>query len=130
MNTRLYKDMDYFELAPWWGCRWGDAPDHLILPKTGVICNDGTKDVAAVWAYLDMTSPVAFIAWVVGNPDATAKDLLKGLKVAINGVIELCRSQGRTAITTVCQKSSLASVFEECGFSVRDEDMKQLILNI
>ena len=126
MNTRLYFENDYDHIKPWWVGRWGDAPAKALLPKSGVVAFDGKSNIVAAFVYLDMTSPVALISWVVGNPERSARDILKALKLAIGALKEIAISQARTFIVANFPSGSLARVFESCGFVSKEKDMENL----
>ena len=130
MITRLYTVADYASLQPWWQGRWGGAPSVHALPQSGMIASLDGRDIAAGWLYLDMTSPIALLAFLVTHPDNARKHSVQGLKVIIEGLKELAKSQGRVHMITICPKGSLGRLLRRCGFQEQDTDIEHLTLNL
>lgn len=130
METRLYKVSDYANLKGWWDKHWGSAPAVQALPQSGLIVEKDGRDVAAGWVYLDTTSPTAFLAWMVANPNNTAKQSMEAITYLIGGLVELARSQGRVNIIAQCPSGALSRLFQSCGFVLRDKDVNHLTMEV
>lgn len=130
MKSRLYTIEDYESLKPWWGERWGEAPSVNALPLSGLIVEKEGEDIAAAWLYMDMTTPVAVIAFLLTNPNNSARTSHESLIYAINGLKELAKSQGRIHIITMCPTRGLSKIFKACGFATKDTNMEHLTITM
>ena len=129
MKTELYKISDYANLKSWWVDRWGHAPSIQSLPQSGLIVSKDGVNLAAGWVYLDMTSPVAVIGWIVSNPENTALQSGRAIRYLIKGLLEVTRSQGRLHVMTTAS-GSLTKTFQACGFDVKESGHDNLSLTL
>lgn len=126
MTSRLYETADYDHLESWWCGHWGHAPSVFMLPQSGLIINHEGKDRAAGWLYMDSTTSVSFMAWLVASPDNTPSQTNDSMKALISGLEHLARSQDRSCIITLLPVGGLSNLLQNQGYRVTDGDMEHL----
>lgn len=131
MTTKIYNpEAHYLLLSGWWEKWWGHAPSRSSLPMSGVIVTDDESYLAAGFLYLDVTSPVGLLSWLVTNPEITAREKAAALKVLTGGIKELAKSQGRSVIMAAFPQGGLTRLLEGQGYKMQDTKMAHLTLNV
>lgn len=125
---------DYPTLVNYWeGHGWPAIPEKF-LPKTGVaIVDESDAILAAGFAYLDNSSCVAWMDWVVTNPRnrptvslVALGHLFEAIKEAIAALND--GQHGYGPLITACRQPSLVRLYEKHGFTVSDRDVTHLML--
>ena len=118
----------YEIVCEWWTAHGFPPVPVEALPSLGVIAADDDLDgKAAGWLYMDNSSTVAMMEWLVVNPNATPKESLTALKTVIEFLKTEAGHMGYKTILTTCRQNGLAKVAEKLGFTRTDEGMIHLI---
>lgn len=125
MKTRLYKPEDYATIEPWWVSRHQPAVPANILPKCGVVVEEEGLLIAAAWIYQDNSVGVAWLAWLVSNPDVRAFDVEKALEVLLGGCELVIKEFGYGLMFTMTDRGSLGRWFQRNGFTPNHRGMTQ-----
>lgn len=116
MKARLYHTDDHPMLAEWWVGHGGAAVPEVMLPKIGVIANDGTDDLAAAFVYFDDSKPIAFVAWFVTKPKITAAQANAALACVLGAVEILAEDNHCTLVMPIVEKPSLKAWLLSNGY--------------
>ena len=127
IQLREYTPEDYPQLAQWWeGHGWSPVPE-LILPKLGIIADmhaeESITPTAAAWLYMDNSSSVAMLKWMVSNPEANPRHVLRALKEILGFLKERAKELGYNVILATCRQDSLSKVLTKSGFEVTARDV-------
>jgi hypothetical protein len=122
---------DYDMVCAWWtGHGWNPVP-QAFLPKLGVIAcwaeGDKTEDTAAAWLYMDNSSPVCWLEYMVSNPKANAGRAVKALRHLDSFLTGEAKATGYHAMMTTCRQDSLVKFHQKNGFTKTDEDVTHLV---
>jgi hypothetical protein len=108
------------------GGGWQIPPDE-ILPDRGFVSENGGKPVFAGWLYIDPTSKMAFMDWLVANHDCTQEEREEGLKALLQGIWEEARAHGVQRILTISNHGGLISKLMSNGFFITDKNVTILM---
>ncbi len=131
IQLRDYTPDDYPTMQAWWqGHDFAPVPAAL-LPATGKVAARDGVPVAAAWLYIDSTTGVAMLEWIVtdpGNPARLSAVAIGHLLVVLQAAAQ---AMGCPAVLASCRQDSLAKLMERTGFARTDEGMIHLatILN-
>jgi len=128
METRDYTPSDFEKLRLWWENHWGAEPSIHVLPRTGVVVSLDGRDIAAAWMYLDDSTPVAFISWVVTNPGNSPLESKRGLEIALKYLVKAGTVTSRQLIIGAAPSGSCSRVFESAGFTPQDSNIEHLTI--
>lgn len=130
MTTRLYTPQDYPTVAAWWDGHKQPPVPPSVLPVCGVIVEEEALPIAAAWLYQDNSVGVAWLAWIVSNPDVSAFDAEKALDVLLGGCEAVARDLNRGVLFTMTDRGSLGRWFERNGFVRNHTGMSQFWKNL
>lgn len=118
---------DYPVVSKWWeGHGWRPVPKEY-LPTLGVIAFNSSGDCAAGWLYMDNSSSgVSMLEWLVSNPEASARDAMRGIKAITQFLSGAAFEMGYKVMITTCRQESLARIHEKSGFIRTDSNMIHL----
>lgn len=120
MNIRLFQSDDYPTVSDWWnGHGWPAVPENM-LPKLGVIAEDEGEGIAAAWLYMDNSVGVCWLAWFVGNPDATGKEIIQANRIICQFLEEEALRMDYGVMMTTCRQDSLSKLYQKNGFKRAD----------
>lgn len=120
-------EADYATVESWWkGHGWSGVP-LVMLPKLGVIASSGDTGLAAGWLYMDNSSGVCMLEWLVTNPEVKGTGTVRGLKHVCQYLTEQARAFGYTIMLTTCRQESLARFHERNGFQTTDHEMIHMV---
>lgn len=120
LSLRELKESDYEHMSSWWEWwRW-PAVSKETLPMNGIGGLMVYKDdvlIAAGFLYLS-NSKVAWLDWIVSNPQYRQSDRKDALEVLIMGLEDVARSQGYNTIISIARNKSLINIHERLGYTV------------
>ena len=127
-TLRLFEpEADYALVSAWWIAHGWNAVPVGVLPKLGIIAEMDGMPVAAGWLYMDNSSGVSMMEWMVANPDAKPKSVFRSIKSIVEFLKSRAKDMGYTVMLTTCKQESLARVYEKTGFGRTDSEMIHLI---
>ena len=123
MQVIDYKDEFYESISSWWDVHkeWESIPKSL-LPTTGLVVHDENTLLCVGFLYIDGTSPVCMLEWIVANPENSARTSIKALRLLLNAFGEYADANSKVLFTTVRQPK-LAGLYEKSGFILADSNM-------
>ncbi|GAA5497244.1 hypothetical protein Rhal01_03437 [Rubritalea halochordaticola] len=129
MIREYQPERDRALVGVWWLERGWPCPPEC-LPVCGVIVSQEGEERAAGWLYLDNSTPVAWIAWLVTKPEISGRQARRALDELIEALCGIARSQGRARIFFSSARASMTTFMQTHGFSVGDEQTTHLIKEI
>jgi hypothetical protein len=124
MIIREWTPEDYPVLKSWWEAHGWNAVPLAALPQCGIIVEDDGVPKAAIFAYMDHSTPFAMIEWLITDPQSKSP---MAIKHAIKGIMQIVKSFGRTHMMTSSSNALLIRMFERYGFQQTDSNMTHLI---
>lgn len=126
MKTRLYSPKDYDTIEQWWNGHRSTSVPEKLLPKCGVVVeSEEGQLLAAAWLYQDNSIGVAWMAWLVTNPDLAAKRVPSVLTMLLGGVESVCLRLDYTLLFTMTEREALGRWFTKQGFRPNHTGMTQ-----
>ncbi|BCU77954.1 hypothetical protein [Luteolibacter sp. LG18] len=119
----IEKEADHPLVAGWWRGHGWQAVPVAMLPALGVMAEVGGRPVAAGWCYLDNSTGVAMLEWLVADPDARPREVMTGLGHVIAFLKAEARALGYGAMLGTCRQESLSKVLQRHEFEVMDRGM-------
>jgi hypothetical protein len=134
LKARELKESDWDTLVKWWLAwkDWGANPTKETLPQngTGGIMIE-INNVPTVAGFLYLTnSKVAWIEWVVSDPDYKEKNKKEAIELLITTLEMVARSQGAEIILSIGRNKSLLNIHENMGYNVDKTPSYELSKNI
>jgi len=132
LKTRFFEQKNDYEIVKsWWEARdiWKPIP-KMMLPRGGIVVfdeDDFDKMICAGWLYLDNSSPVSMLEWIVTNPQNTNKQSYAGIKTLVGCADTMRKGMGYKIMMTTTDNDSLAKLLERCKFKVTDKNTTFLI---
>ncbi len=128
ITVRTYQEeTDYPIFAKWWeGHDFQPVPPHILPTLGNVVLKDG-EPIAAAWLYLDSSTPVAMMEWIVTDPANNPKVSAVGITHAVQSLKSAAFAAGYPIILSSCRQESLARLLERTGFERSDEGVTHLI---
>ena len=121
---------DYPIVEEWWNAHGWTAVPQMMLPKLGVVAfyaQNKIEDAAAAWLYMDNSSPVCMLEWMVTNPTLSATKTVRALKHIAEFLTGEAKHNDYAVMLTTCKQESLAKFHEKQGFSRTDGQMIHLV---
>lgn len=133
MQIKQLNDWDYPLLCTWW-VQWEWTPlvrDFLPEDGTGgfMIYSDDDQPVCAGFMYLT-NSKVAWIEFIVSNPNYKRPDRNELIKQLILYLTEQCRELGYEFAYTSTKHSALINKFESVGFTKGTVGSTELVMKL
>ena len=120
LKARELKESDWNILPSWWKWwRWPEA-NRDILPLNGlggIMVYKDNINIAAGFLYLS-NSKVAWLDWIVSNPEYKDKDRKQALELLINTLEEVAKQQGYSVIITITKSKHLVDTHKKMGYTV------------
>jgi hypothetical protein len=123
-------ETDYPLVSGWWEAHGFPVVPVAVLPKLGVMAMDGELPVTAAWLYMDNSTGVCMLEWLVTNPDATGRQSLAGIAAVVGFLAERASEMNYGAMLTSCRQPALARIYERHGFTKTDEGVIHLVRNL
>jgi hypothetical protein len=113
--TRFSKE-HYGLLTSWWKQHGHPEMKFSVLPPTGILVNDG-KPLVASFLYLWPGTSAAQIAWTTTNPDSGLKQRHLAVNKAVDTLLDIARSNGKTDIICFSSSSGLTKLISKKGLN-------------
>ena len=128
ISIRPYEpETDYPLFAEWWtGHNFTPVPAN-ILPLLGNVALYNDKPVAAAWLYMDSSTPIAMLEWLVTDPANNPKISAIGLVHVVQSLKLAAATAAHPVILASCRQESLARLLVKTGFTLADKDVIHLI---
>jgi|GEM_PF-2344735 len=117
-----FKDLNEFTVEHGW-----PPFNPLILPTIGVCVYEDDKKLCFGWLYLESSTIVAMVEWIVTNPKNTPRESLKSIKISINHLVGIAKKLGYSFIFTSAENKGLIKLYEKAGFEQTDKKMTHLV---
>lgn len=128
MELREFKPEDHPNIAQWWeGHGWSPIPLN-ILPKLGMIVSRDDIDVCAGWLYMDNSVGVCWLDWLVTNPEADPKSVIRCISQLVTFMSDRARDLNYGVMLTACRQPSLVRLYQRNGFNKTDTDVTHLMM--
>ena len=109
LKIRALQESDWEHMTSWWKWwRWPEVQKEL-LPLNGnggLMIYKEDKLIAAGFLYLS-NSKVAWLDWIVSNPEYRDKDRKQALAELILGLENVAKQQGYSIIISIARNKSL-----------------------
>lgn len=128
MRIRALKEKDYDKLCQWWKFWRFGAPERKYLPndgKGGIMVTNNDIDICCGFLYFT-NSKIAWLEFVVSNPDYKEKDRSDAIIFLINNLVAIAGSKGFEAVFTSVKHPSLIKSFEKSGFIVGSNNTMEM----
>jgi hypothetical protein len=123
----MFEESDYQTVEAWWqGHGWPAVPS-VMLPKLGAVAYSGEVGLAAGWLYMDNSSGVAMLEWLVTKPEVKGTATGRGLQLMCEYLSPPANAVGHTIMLTPCRQESLARFHERNGFQTTDRKMIHMV---
>jgi len=108
-------------ISTWWeGHGWSAIP-QAILPRLGALAvGDDSTPLAAAWLYMDNSVGVAMLEWLVSNPEAPPRQVLRALRAVVDFLKAEAEALDYGVVLATCRQASLSAVLCKEGFQVTD----------
>jgi len=118
MELRRYNsNNDYPDVAKWWLIHgWPEALPQNVLSPYGVIVEEAGKGICCGWLYLTIGTPIAWIGFVVSNPDAGNIKIYKAMKLMLAELVDMAKERDKTLVYTSFNRKGLNHALGELGF--------------
>ena len=123
LNVRELRESDWEAMSSWWKWwRW-PAVSKETLPLNGcggvMLCKDDIP-VAAGFLYLS-NSKVAWLDWIVSNPEYRESDRKEALAMLINSLELVAKQEGYSIIISIARNKSLINIHKKLGYTVDEK---------
>lgn len=120
LNIRALKDTDWENMSSWWKWwRWPEVSKET-LPLNGcggiMVCK-GEIPIAAGFLYLS-NSKVAWLDWIVSNPQYREPDRKEALETLIIALEQVAIQENYSIIISIARNKSLINIHKKLGYTV------------
>lgn len=120
LTVRALQESDWDTLQEWWA-KWNwpiVAKDMLPLNGCGglMICKDNQL-IAAGFLYLS-NSKVAWLDWIISNPEYKESDRKAALILLIDSLEEVAKQQNYSIIISIARNKSLINIHRGLGYTI------------
>ena len=129
---RPLNEEDYEIACGWWDFWFKRSLPKGFLPddgKSGFMIEKDNQPIACGFLYVT-NSKVAFLGWVVSNPEYRQKDRKKIIKKLISNIEEVCVNMGYFYMFTVCSNKHLISMHEDLDWELCKKPSYEIIKNL
>jgi hypothetical protein len=132
LKVRALVESDLEILHEWWKA-WGWPPvTKDLLPLNGLgglMVYKHETLITAGFLYLT-NSKVAWLEWIVSNPDYRESDRKDCIKLLISSLEEIGRQQGYNIILSVGRNQSLLEIHRTLGYTVDEKPSYEITKKI
>ena len=122
LTFRSFNDKDYNTINSWWDYWWtkGDGIERKFLPHNDscFIIQKGNTPIAAAFLFIDKHSPMAYLTYMVSNPEYKEKDRRTIIERLIVNIENEAKSQGVKFIFTVCGNIHTENIHSNLGWTI------------
>lgn len=120
-------EADYPVLDQWWKEHgWTPVP-QAILPKCGIVVQEGDTMRAAAFLYMDNSIGFAMLEWIVTNPKNTGKQSYAAITHLIGAIKATAELFDYGIIFTSAKQEGLIKILERNGATKADSGMTHLL---
>jgi GNAT superfamily N-acetyltransferase len=119
LEARAFTEGDYPIIAEWYKARGFPLLPLHMLPQNGAV----VEGAAAGFLYLT-DSPIAWMEWIVTNPEASGRG--EAIKAVVEHLHKVAKDNNCAAIMCTVNSETLISVYKDCGFDVTDVGMTNM----
>lgn len=135
MESRWLNTDDYDTLVDWWKFWRFYPPTREILPDNGLsgvmIVDSETQTLICAGFLYYTNSPIAWIEFIVSNPDVKDKKIREeSLVKLINDLSYLAKENNRTVIYSSLKNQNLMNKYLKCGFIQGGSNTTEMIKSI
>lgn len=128
------KDLHHDMLCEWWHKqKWPTVPVD-ILPPVGVVVKKDNEYLYGIFLYNAVLTPLAWLEYIVSNPDVEPNKKRNALNFGIEKIIEIGKQfYGDDEIKVIFTSSNnrgLVNSLVKSDFVIGDENMYQLVKNV
>lgn len=123
MYVRPYTFLDYPTVKEWADKRKFPLVPPEFLPPNGFIIDD----CCVCFVYRSET-PIAWLEWVISNPDSDVRD--DALNLLIEAACDWAKGQGFKVLFTSVEHKGLIERYKSLGFIETDRSMTNLLRNL
>ena len=123
MNIRVLTEEDYGTIMEWWTrWEWPVLPRHMLPDngKSGYMVEKDDKLIVCGFLYLT-NSKIAWLEWIVSNPDYREKDRKQAIELLIKGAENVCKNQGIRYIFSIGRSQHLINTHKQLGYTVDEK---------
>jgi hypothetical protein len=122
LKVRALEETDWETLSFWWKqWRWPEITKEM-LPMNGcgglMVYNDDTP-IAAGFLYLS-NSKVAWLDWIISNPDYKESNRKDALELLIVSLEEVAKQQDYSIIISIARHKGLINTHRKLGYTIDD----------
>lgn len=117
MITRLYNPHDYLTVRQWFPRHGVEAVPEAILPKCGVVVEKDGQPMCAGWLYQDNSVGIAWLAWLVTNPDQPLFHVEQSLQHLLSAAETVVKDLGYGLVFTETNRPALGRFLQRQGFT-------------
>lgn len=134
MNTRLINIREgdaglHATFMEWWKAHDWPGVALEILPKCGLVTADADgTDRAVGFLYMDNSTGVSMLEWVVTNPKNTGKQTVAAIKDLVGAARAVAVSLDYGVMLTTAKQEALCRCYEKNGFTRSDTGMTHLVM--
>jgi hypothetical protein len=125
LSVRCLSESDWDTLVGFWKSwpEWEQHPNKDLLPLNGcggLIVEKEEIPIVAGFLYLT-NSKVAWLEWIVSNPDYRENDRKEAIELLINTLEQIAIEQGYKIILSIGRNKGLIETHKKLGYTVDEK---------
>lgn len=120
LQIRALQESDWENMSSWWKWwRWPEVKKELLPLEGmgGLMVYKNETLIAAGFLYLS-NSKVAWLDWIVSNPEYREIDRKDALAFLISNLEEVAKQQGYSIIISIARNKSLIETHRKLGYTI------------
>lgn len=115
----------------WVSHKFGGQFPLDVIPKTGLMVFDNNnKPICVGVLYLDKSSPMAVLGWVMGNPDNKPRESYTAVKLLLKTMPIYAKQQGATHLISIFGNSWINQELDKIGFISGDLNVESKYIRL
>ena len=128
LKIRALQESDWETMCSWW--KWWKWPNMTkdLLPMNGcggLMVYKGEIPIAIGFLYLS-NSKVAWLDWIVSNPEYRESDRKESIELLIKSLEEVAVIQGFSIVISITRNKGLIETHKKLGYSVDETPSYEL----